>query len=690
MRRTDLARWWHTAAALLLAPALCRAQENLELGKMWTFENPPLAYLQQEYGFTPTAEWLAQLRLASLRFGEGCSASFVSPRGLIMTNHHCVEGYVAQVSPEETDWVKTGFYAKSHGDEVRVPGLTVQQLVGQRDVTAAIEQGITAQMSDAEKAAARDENRTRVLEQAREQQPGLEPEIVKLHSGAVWQLYSYKVWDDVRLVCAPQVAAAFFGGDYDNFCYPRWCTDFAFCRAYEDGKPADTSAHWFKFRTAGPTDGELVFVTGNPGSTDRLLTKAQLEYHRDAELPLTIEFLQTQLDVLRPAAESSPDLARLLRSDIFQLENSAKALRGELAGLHDAGLMEQKTRAEQAFRARIAREPKLQAEFGGLWDRLAEISAEQTKLAPSLRYHAPGPSPELSYAVILVRGARPDVPAEEQKAIERALATFEFERQPLYDKLFLLQLASARRWLGHDDPFVRVLLGERSPEEAAALLHKSKVHDPEFVRELRQAGAQALAQSEDVAIAAARILVEIGERNRARSEALAAEEEQLRVQIGRALFAAYGEQVSPDATFTLRFSDGRVMGYPYNGTLAPWRTSFHGMFARSLEFDGKEPWQLPAVWHERKDRIDLTAALNFVSTNDIIGGNSGSPVVNRDLEAVGLIFDGNVESLPNRFLWRQGSGRSVSVHPQGIIQTLRHVLDAGALADELERVTTAK
>jgi hypothetical protein len=522
----------------LLTSAL-PAQEHKELGRMWTFENAPLGWFQQAYDFNPDQEWLDHARLSSLRFGRGCSASFVSAHGLIMTNHHCARGNVAQVQGDN-DWLKDGYYAGGYEGEVQLPGLTVQQLVGTRDVTAAVRDGA---------------DRDQLLAAAKEAAPELTHQFVSLYQGGMSQIYSYRIWDDIRLVCAPHGQSAHFGGDPDNFCYPRWGLDFTFVRAYEDGRPADTVGHHFRWKTEGAEEGELVFVTGNPGNTGRLQTVAQCEYLRDHHYPEQVERVRSTLDRLVEQAAESPAREKELRTRILGMENSRKANQGYLDGLRNERVMAIKRQAEADLRAAVAAVPELQEKYGDAWDILADL--QQQKIA--------------------ARGNR-----------------------------------DAMR--------------------------------------------------------------EIGGKER---------EQQTR--IGEACFAVYGTSIPPDATFTLRISDGIVKGYPMNGTIAPAFTSLYGLYGRHTEFGGAHPFDLPKIWLDREKKLDLHTPFNFVATCDIIGGNSGSPMIDREQRIVGLIFDGNIEMLGNNYVFDDEVSRTVSVHPAIIIEALRKIYDADALADELEK-----
>ncbi len=506
-------------------------------------------FLKEAYGFEPSQQWLDHARMSSLRYGNGCSASFVSPRGLIMTNNHCSRDNVVAVSPKGQDWLNNGFFANSLAEEVQVPRLEVRQLVKMTNVTERMQAGATTE---------------EIEEEAKTKDPGLTPQVVSLYQGGMYQLYQYKVYTDVRLVAFPHLQAAKFGGDPDNFTYPRFSLDYAFLRAYEDGKPADTSKFHFGWRTEGPEEGEAVFVTGNPGSTGRLNTVAQMEYLRDAEYPLILERsikrplnnLYRQEKRYKDKGESVPPK---LTEEILGLENARKAYTGYLDGLKNEAVMDVKRKAEAAIREKIDADEELKAKYGDAWTRLEEICNQKT-----------------------------------------------------------------------------MMLKER----------------PEGWRQKYQ--------------------------NLNKEEPAAAK------RIGEAFFAVYGTAIPPDATFTLRLSDGVVAGFPMNGTIAPWFTSLYGWAARWTEFQGKDPFNLPDIWVERMGKMDMKTRVNLVSTNDIIGGNSGSPMVDTQGRVVGLVFDGNIESLGNKFVFTDDVPRTVCVHPQIIIETLRKVYDRPALADEIE------
>ncbi|HLQ37478.1 MAG TPA: S46 family peptidase, partial [Planctomycetota bacterium] len=608
---------------LLFAPALLTAQDELGLGKMWTFERPPLAYLEKEYGFKPDQQWLHSAMLASLRFGTGCSASFVSPRGLILTNHHCVRDQITRVQGQN-DWLVDGFVAAALDDEVKLPGLTVQQLVEVSEVTEAMNAGIATEATPADAAAAHRQNEAVIVAAAKAKAPQLRPQVVALFQGAVFRLYQYRVYDDVRLVMAPELQASHFGGDPDNFVFPRYAIDFAFCRAWQDGKPADTAAHYFPF-SDGPHEGELVFLTGNPGSTSRLLTQAQLGYQRDVRYPRLRELIDHRIAILRELAAADAATGKRLRPQILGLENAQKLYRGEHLALGDAGFQQRKATAEAAFRARVAADPQLQARFGSTWAELEQVAAQRRRLDAAVAFHTAGGAPLLLRAMALVEFARSGDGKQSQLARD-----VKVEADAVQWALFADHLQRAATRLPADDPYLQLVLAGRTEAATVAMLqHDSRLADPAVLDELLQGGKPAILACTDPALVIARELVPLHEADQNAWDRTAAAEEALGARIAQALFAVYGYDVTPDATFTLRFSDGRVIGYDCNGTRAPWRTVFFGMFARSVEFDGRPPFDLPSRWQQRLDRIDPRVPVDFVCTVDSTGGNSGSPVIDQ-------------------------------------------------------------
>jgi hypothetical protein len=664
--------------------------EAAGLGKMWTFDRLPLDYLQERYDFDPGPEWFDQVRLASLRTG-GCSASFISPMGLVMTNHHCARGCIAAVSDDEHDYMVDGFYAGPREDEVTCPGMFLDQLLEIEDVTDQVDAAAPAGASDEEAARLKGEAADRIETECSEA-TGLRCQVVSLYQGGVYGLYKYKRYTDVRLVFAPEGQAAFFGGDPDNFTYPRHDLDVTLVRAYEDGQPVRPE-HYFKWSDGGAEEGELVFVTGNPGSTGRLQTVAQLEYLRDASYPLRIQQYHERVDVMRELIAMDASREQGYRNMIFGLENSIKAVGGYLGGLLDPTLMEAKVEWEKGFRAAVDKDPALRESYAHAWDEIARVNAEFTKMNDELVYSSFAHFRLLGIARDIVRlTAELDRPEGERtmspQAIDAARRRIASDRQidEEYEiHLLMKRLPAAQEALGADHPFVVAALGGQDARAAAhRLIRDSNLGDVAARQALVDGGVAAVAASDDPAIVFARSVDEWAQKLQGRVTELRAVEGVNEEKVAEALFAIYGTMLPPDATFTLRLSDGVVTRYPLNGTYAPFKTTIYGLFDRAEAFGYQDPWEVAPKWLAARDRLDLSTPLNFVCTADIIGGNSGSPVINRNAEIVGLVFDGNMEMLPNRFLYRDEVARTVSVHSMAIIEALRKIYDAGALADEIE------
>jgi hypothetical protein len=674
------------------APVLTgvEAVEAAGLGKMWTFDKPPLEYLEERYGFTATPQWLEHVRLASLRTG-GCTASFVSADGLVMTNHHCARGCIAAVTPEGSDYMEEGFYAGSRESEPVCPGMFLDQLIEIEDVTSRVVIATRAAASEQDAARLREEATTRIDEEC-EASSDYRCQVVSLYHGGIYSLYKYKRYADVRLVFAPEHQAAAFGGDPDNFTYPRHDLDVTFMRAYENGEPLQPE-HYFTWSESGASDGEVVFVTGNPGTTLRLSTVAQLEYMRDASYPRVIESYQQRLQVRRELAVSDEARAISYRNAIFGLENSLKAYMGFLSGLNDPELMGAKRAWESSFRAAVAARPELESEYGDAWDEIAAVNRGLTELDAENRYTSFGYYRLLDIARDIVRLtadlARPEAEREyseeEVATLQRNIANPAPIDVAYEERLFAIRLARAREVLGADDPWVEAALQGREPGAAARVLYgESSLTDVEARLALLDGGLAAVEVTRDPAIVFARAVDARARELQRHIADLNAVESVNEEKAADALFAVYGTALPPDATFTLRLQDGVVEGYPYNGTRAPYKTTLYGLYDRAAWFDYTPPWNLTRRWMTAREAVDLTTPVNFVSTNDIVGGNSGSPLVNRDAEIVGLAFDGNIESLPGRFRYSDEVNRCVAVHSMFIIEALRRVYDAGNLADEIE------
>jgi hypothetical protein len=647
-----------------------------EFGTMWTFDAPPLAYWDETYGFRPDQAWLDHVRLSSVRL-PGCSSSFVSPNGLVMTNHHCSRGCLTANSTPDSNYMETGFVAASMADEKPCPGTTVDQLQSIEDVTARIRQAVTA-TDDAGQV----EQRNAAIRQIQRecgQETGLNCQVVTFYQGGMYSLYRYKRFSDVRLVMAPEGQAAFFGGDPDNFTYPRYDLDLTLLRVYEDGQPRPTD-HYLEWSENGAEEGELVLITGNPGSTGRLLTVAQMEYLRDVQYPAQLAGYARQLEIVRHLASRSEADRRRFQNQIFGIENSQKAVGGYLAGLLDPVRMGKKRAFEQDFRGRIEADPELRARYGNAWDAIAQAQQELASFAVQRRWYGFGGSTLLGYAGALVQGNLSD---RDRNQILRD-RQFDLESEMLG---LAAQLEAAQAELPHDDPFVRMVLGGEEPMAVAdALINGTQLTNLSLRQSLVEGGEGAVAASDDPLVVLARQIAPMAAELAERAAPLQATISVNAELVGQAIFAAYGKSLPPDATFTLRITDGVVKRYPMNGTYAPYKTTLYGLYARAAEFNDEFPWTLAPRWVERRDRLDLSTPINFVSTSDIIGGNSGSPVINRNAEVVGLVFDGNIQFLPNRFVFDDEVGRTVSVHSEGILEGLRKIYDADWIADELEGV----
>ncbi len=665
-----------------------------EFGTMWTFDAPPLDYWRTTYSFSATQEWLDNVRLSAIRI-PGCSASLVSASGLVMTNHHCARACIASSSPADTNYTEVGFAARSMSDEKRCAGMYADQLQSIQNVTDRIRRAITATAS-ARQVEQRATEITRIEEQcARE--TSLQCQVVSFYQGGMYSLYRYKRYNDVRFVMAPEGHIAFYGGDPDNFTFPRYDLDISLLRIYDNGQPLRPS-NYLRWSAAGANDGDLVFVVGNPGSTGRMLTLSQMEYLRDVDYPARLAQYDRLLGTYRVLSSRSPEAARLYENTIFSLENSKKAVTGYRRGLVDSAIMAKKRAFESDFRARVNANARLRAQYVTSWSEVERAQRELAAMSKELTWQSfGGGSTLLNLAGGIVRvpimATLPDSLRLSQyrgPGLERirqlVLATTPVDTA--FERLALTTTLTA--WKGAlpaTDPILRAALafGSGDPAAAAArIIAQTTLADPAARRALLEGGTAAVRRSNDPLIVLARQIEPVNRRLAMRAMQLDAVASANAEKLGRALFDVYGTSLPPDATFTLRISDGVVKGYPYNGTVAPYKTTFNGLYERAASFDGKPPFDLPRRWVDGRARLNLDTPYNFVSTNDIIGGNSGSPVINRAGEVVGLIFDGNIESLPNRFIFTDDIARSVSVHSRGITEALRKLYDATWIADELE------
>ncbi|HET9479524.1 MAG TPA: S46 family peptidase [Pyrinomonadaceae bacterium] len=663
---------------------------------MWPFNNVPRAEIKKKYGFEVTDEWLNKVRLASVRFNNGGSGSFVSSDGLVLTNYHIVEDIVGEVSTPQKDYAKEGFVAKTRAEEIKAPSLELNVLMSIEDVTSRVNGAVKAGMSDADAFAAR-RAEISAIEAESTKTTGLRSDVVTLYQGGQYNLYRYKKYTDVRLVFVPEFQAAFFGGDPDNFNFPRFNIDMALVRVYENDKPVRPE-HYFKWSTAGAKEGTLVFVTGHPGTTSRLSTVAHLEALRDTAIPIVIRLLERRETMLKKYMALGEEQTRQAQSELNSVQNSLKVYRGQLAGLKDPALMARKKREEDALRKSIAANPERQKMYGDAWDSIAKAYQTYPSYIRERRIfdQAGGFNSTLfSFARALVRLAAENEKPNAERLLEytdarRAsleLALYspapiheEFEKLKLTDSLgFMVEL------LGADNPLVKQVLDGKTPEARAnELISGTKLKDPAYRKEVAAGGVKAIESSTDPMIVVAREIDAKSRevRKRYESEVVGVERANY-AKIARALFETEGTKLYPDATFTLRLSYGTVSGYMENGKKVPPFTTLGGLFARSDSFKRQFPYNLPQRWYDKKSSIDLNTPFNFVSTNDIIGGNSGSPTINQNGELVGLIFDGNIQSLVGDFMYDGSVNRAISVDSRGMLEVLKKVFNANEIVAEL-------
>jgi len=663
---------------------------------MWTFNNVPRAEIKKKYGFEVTDEWLNKVRLASVRFNNGGSGSFVSPNGLVLTNYHIVEDIVGEVSTPEKDLAKEGFVAKTRADEIKAPSLELNVLQSIEDVTARVNGAVKAGATDAAAFAAR-RAEIAAIETESLKATGLRSDVVTLYQGGQYNLYRYKKYTDVRLVFVPEFQAAFFGGDPDNFNFPRFNIDMALVRVYENDQPVHPE-NYFKWSTAGAKEGSLVFVTGNPGSTSRLDTVAHLEQLRDTSIPIILRLLERREAMLKKYMAMGEEQTRQAQNELNSIQNALKVYRGQLAGLKDPALMARKMKEEQALRKSIAANPERQKLYGDAWDAIAKAhKAYPSYIRDRRAFEQLGGfnSTFFDFARTLVRLAAenekpnaerlPEYTDARRASLELALYSpapihEDFEKLKLADSLaFMVEL------LGADNALVKQVLDGKSPEARAnELIAGTKLEDVAFRKELAKGGKAAIDASTDPIIVVTRLIDAKAREARTRYESEVTGVERANYsKIARARFETEGTKLYPDATFTLRLSYGAVEGYMENGKKVPPFTTLGGLYARADSFKQEFPYNLPPRWLEKKKDLNLNTPFNFVSTNDIIGGNSGSPSINQNGELVGLIFDGNIQSLVGDFMYDGSVNRAISVDSRGMLEILKKVFNANEIVAEL-------
>lgn len=657
--------------------------QNLEasphdFGRMWTFENPPDDWFIEAYNFDAGEEWFDHVRKSSLRFASWCSASFVSPEGLIMTNHHCSRGVTLQLQQDGEDFTKNGFYARNLEDERKAEGLFVEQLIHAVDITDMIELEMEQDKELLDEAAAIEKIKEKYA--AKADWKNLRIQIVEYYSGGKHSIYAYKRYDDIRLVLVPEVRIGFFGGEEDNFTFPRYNLDFTFWRAYdENGQPLNTSANYMQFNINGAKEGEPVFVVGNPARTERYKTVAQLEYDRDYRFPMTLDFLTALYNQMQARYDADPNPQLLGR--IFGMSNSLKVYKGIQGGLANDELLGRKIAMEKILKeASGSTEP---------WDQMEKHLNELKPHAWAMNLLGPSQMKGASFSILHSL-------AKYERQLNEGLGEVELEASKIEilnlsnkigsaeDKKLLVTMLSTidKHIPANNKVFTDLRDGKNIAEYVDYLFAKSKFYKEGNTQKILDLKTKKFLKKKDPLLELSRSLIPAFSSASVLYVSKAPIIEALQKEIAKKAFGVYGESLPPDATFTLRISDGVVKGYEYNGTVAPYQTTFYGLYDRYFSNPGKASWDLPEKWMNPSPDL-LKTPINFISTNDIIGGNSGSPIINRDKEVVGLIFDGNIESLPGNFIFSETTSRSVSVHTAGMMAALQYVYNADRIAMEL-------
>jgi hypothetical protein len=675
---------------------------------MWLFNAPPLKQLKDKYQFEPTPQWLEHLQKASVRFNSGGSGSFVSANGLCITNHHVGADSLQKASSEQHNYLKNGFYARTNAEEIKCADLELNVLMSIEDVTARVNSAVTSGLAPDAANKARD-GAIAAIEKESKDKTGFRSNVITLYQGGAYHLYRYKRYDDVRIVFAPEQAMAFFGGDPDNFEYPRYDLDICIFRVYENGQPPKID-NYLKWNAHGPNEGDLVFVSGNPGATDRQLTVDEMKDVRDREVPDLLRVLNRREVMWTAWGQRSFENARRCRDDLFGAQNSRKAFDGRIAALLDPDIWMSIEQREKKLRDAIAANPKWKSTLPA-YDRIRKAQAEIAKMATRFAYleqtrrstsayRNPRAlnSTLFKYARLLTRAIDERAkPNSERISIFResgkeSLELDLFSTEPVYDDFEILNLTDSltdfAEQFGADDPMVKQVLAGKSPRaRALELVSGTKLKDVNLRKRFYAGDAAGLTAAHDPMLDLARLIDKPARDLRKARDAQEEIKQQAYGEIAKARFAIEGTNSYPDATFTLRLSYGTVRGYEEDGKQIPPFTNFAGLYQRSAEHDNKPPFDLPQRWADRKANLNLSTHFNFVSDADIIGGNSGSPVVNKANEFVGIIFDGNIQSLVLDCTYTDTQARAISVDSAAIIEAIRKVYDANALADELEGVT---
>ncbi len=661
---------------------------------MWTFDNLPLKQWKERYNFEPNQAWIDNIRLASVRL-DGGSGSFVSPDGLLITNQHVASGQLGKLSSKERDLIKNGFYSRTQAEELKTPDMEINVLISIEDVTDKVQSSVKTGASDKEAA----EQRKVVIagiEKESTEKTGLKSNVISFYNGGEYRLYRFKVYNDVRVVFAPEEQIAAFGGDYDNFTFPRHDLDITFLRVYENGQPAKTP-NYLKWSETGATDGEFIIASGNPGSTARLLTVAQLKYQRDIGNPLQKKVWTINRDALEKYGKLGEEQRRQASGGIRSLNNSLKRLTGQQEGLSNPRMFAKKEAEEKDLKEKLAKNLELNKQYAPAWLQIEKVYAELPKQANQRAFSNLTVSRLGSIASQLVRyseeikkpndGRYDEFRDTRLDAFKRGLLSTAPIYLDLEEASLLAWLSEARKTLGNNDPFIKAAFGDADTSEVVKrAIRETKLKDVAERKVLLDGGAEAIAKSTDPLLTLARRVEPIIRELRAWSEEkIVNVETTAGEKIAKARFAAYGRTISPDANFNLRVAYGRVKGYDEDTTLVPYKTTFYGLFDRAESFSEMSPFNLTPRWKEGRNKLNLATPINFVYTADTIGGMSGSPIINRNAEFVGINFDSNLQKLSNRYWYieEEEGSRAVGVHSAGILEALRKLYDADNLAKEL-------
>lgn len=660
---------------------------------MWSFDNPPVEQIKRKYGFTLTEAWLRKARLSSVRFNDGGSGAFVSDEGLVITNHHVALGQVQKLSTAKNNFVKDGFFARKRTDEIKCPDLEINVLLAYENISPEVDAYLRGVKTAGERKKRLKEILSRLSREA-EEKTGYRSDIVSLYNHAEHWIYMYKKYTDVRLVMAPELQAAFFGGDYDNFNYPRFALDYAFFRIYENNKPIE-SKYYFRWAKEELKEGELVFVSGHPGKTERGKTYSELVYERDQAFPELIQMLKKKLKNYHQYAVQSREKEREVQDKIYRISNGLKAIHGKWKGLLSKSVMQKKEKEDKELKYFLQKHRNYKKELGPFYYRIDKALNEKRKKKKEIFYTSLPESKLVSYAMMFylyaIETAKPDsIRYPEYR--ESRLASLKFyllSQAPIYKDLeiftFAKSLEESRNQLGRKHEWIRILLGKEKPENLAKrLIESTSFQDSNFRKNLLEGKRESILKSKDPLLLWVRKLEPYKRKFRQWYEFRVSDIlEKENLAYGKLKYYKYGKRLYPDANFSLRLSYGTVKGYRDRTGKLPYKTTFYGLVDRALSFEEEPPFQLSPLIKKNLKDLELKTPLNIVSTNDITGGNSGSPVFNKNLEYSALIFDGNAYSHSWDYVFSMKRGRAISVHAKAIIESLEKVYQMDALVNEI-------